>query len=124
VQVCVVFCSPGVRGVSYTQSVKSAVQCRCDRCVVFCSPGVCGVVCCTAQVNPNMPRTFGDGVIHKSHFDALVEVDHPLPEIHTAPATETEDKIGQFIADNLVMDGATLQMGLYFCNIAAVCHLL
>ena len=58
-----------------------------------------------------MPRTFGDGVIHKSHFDALVEADHPLPEIHNSNATEEEEKIGQFIADNLVMDGATLQMG-------------
>jgi len=65
-----------------------------------------------AQVNPNMPRTFGDGVIHKSHFDALVEVDHPLPEIRSSEATEEEEKIGQFIADNLVMDGATLQMGI------------
>ena len=65
-----------------------------------------------AQVNPNMPRTFGDGVIHKSHFDALVEVDHALPEIHNSTATEEEERIGKFIADNLVMDGATLQMGL------------
>jgi len=59
-----------------------------------------------------MPRTFGDGVIHKSHFDALVEVDHALPEIHTSTATYEEERIGKFIADNLVMDGATLQMGL------------
>ena len=65
-----------------------------------------------AQVNPNMPRTFGDGVIHKSHFDALVEVDHELPEIHMSPTTEEEEQIGHLIADNLVMDGATLQMGL------------
>jgi len=58
-----------------------------------------------------MPRTFGDGVIHKSHFDALVQVDHALPELEILPATEEEDKIGKLIADNLVMDGATLQMG-------------
>lgn len=77
---------------------------------------------CVAQVNPNMPRTFGDGVIHKSHFDALVEVDHALPEIHTSTATDEEQRIGKFIADNLVMDGATLQMGLSLslCH----CHLI
>jgi len=65
-----------------------------------------------------MPRTFGDGVIHKSHFDALVEADHPLPEIHDSTATDEEEKIGQFIADNLVMDGATLQMGLFYLSIS------
>ena len=76
---------------------------------------------CVAQVNPNMPRTFGDGVIHKSHFDALVEVDHALPEIHHSKATEEEEKIGKFVADNLVMDGATLQMGLYRWVLFAIC---
>lgn len=63
------------------------------------------------QVNVNMPRTFGDGVIHISHFDSLVQADHPLPAIHDFKATQTEAKIGQLIADNLVQDGATLQMG-------------
>ena len=73
-----------------------------------------------AQVNPNMPRTFGDGVIHKSHFDALVEVDHALPEIHNSTATDEEERIGKFVADNLVMDGATIQMGL-LSFLASVC---
>jgi acyl-CoA hydrolase len=58
-----------------------------------------------------MPRTFGDGVIHMSHFDAMVKADVPLPEIHMTEATPVESKIGQLIADNLVQDGATLQMG-------------
>lgn len=26
-----------------------------------------------------MPRTFGDGIIHRSHFDYVVDVDTPLP---------------------------------------------
>ena len=58
-----------------------------------------------------MPRTFGDGVIHVSHFDAMVHGDHPLPEIHDFATSPVEAKIGQLIADNLVQDGATLQMG-------------
>jgi len=88
---------------------------------VCCSPGVYGVSA-VAQVNPNMPRTFGDGVIHKSHFDALVEVDHPLPEIHNSTATDEEERIGKFVADNLVMDGATIQMGLLsFLASVSVC---
>ena len=67
----------------------------------------------TAQVNPKMPRTFGDGVIHQSHMDAMVEVDTDLPEINVGDPTPEEDRIGQLIADNLVQDGATLQMGKY-----------
>ena len=58
-----------------------------------------------------MPRTFGDGVIHVSHFDALVEHDEALPELKSHSTTPEEQKIGRFIADNLVQDGATLQMG-------------
>ena len=33
-----------------------------------------------AQVNPNMPRTHGDGLIHVKNIDALVQVNDPLPE--------------------------------------------
>lgn len=65
-----------------------------------------------AQVNPNMPRTFGDGIIHSSHFDFAVNVDVPLPEHGGKPPTEVESKIGKLIAENLVEDGATLQMGI------------
>ena len=58
-----------------------------------------------------MPRTFGDGIIHKSHFDFMVESDEPLPEMHMKKASAVEHKIGSFIAENLVEDGATMQMG-------------
>ena len=58
-----------------------------------------------------MPRTFGDGVIHKSHCDIMVEVDEELPEVEAGPPSAEEDDIGRYIADNLVQDGATLQMG-------------
>ena len=49
--------------------------------------------------------------MHISHFDALVKADFPLPEMHKTVITPIEEKIGQHIADNLVADGATLQMG-------------
>jgi len=64
------------------------------------------------QVNVNMPRTFGDGIVHMSHFDAMVHGNHPLPEIHKSTMTEEEKMIGKIIADNLVDNGATLQMGI------------
>lgn len=69
-----------------------------------------------AQVNPQMPRTFGDGTVHQSHFDYAVKVDTPLPEHGGRPPTDIETKIGKQIAENLVEDGATLQMGNH-------CHL-
>ena len=65
----------------------------------------------SAQVNHNLPRTFGDGIIHESHIDAMVDQTLPLPELKKSGLTEEEVKIGKLIAENLVDDGATLQMG-------------
>lgn len=58
-----------------------------------------------------MPRTFGDGIIHVSHLDYAVKHEVPLPEHGGKPPSEVEQKIGQLIGENLVEDGATLQMG-------------
>ncbi|WP_066221331.1 acetyl-CoA hydrolase/transferase family protein [Formosa haliotis] len=64
-----------------------------------------------AQVNKQMPRTFGDGIMHISEIDAFVECDEPLPA-HNIPApTEVEQKIGAYIA-NMIEDKSTLQMGI------------
>lgn len=64
-----------------------------------------------AQVNPNMPRTHGDGLIHISCIDAYIEVDDPLPERKSEPLDEVTIQIGKNVA-TLVEDGATLQMGI------------
>jgi acyl-CoA hydrolase len=64
-----------------------------------------------AQVNPNMPRTHGDGSIHISRFAALVAVNDPLPEHRVVGIGEIERQIGQRVSE-LVEDGATLQMGI------------
>ena len=58
-----------------------------------------------------MPRTFGDSLIHKSHVDVMVEVNNPLPEMKTEEPNDVENAIGKLVAENLVEDGATLQMG-------------
>ncbi|XP_045162494.2 4-hydroxybutyrate coenzyme A transferase-like isoform X1 [Mercenaria mercenaria] len=65
-----------------------------------------------AQVNKHLPRTFGDGIIHESHVDAMVQWDEPLHEMAIGELSPEEEKIGKLIADNLVEDGATLQMGI------------
>jgi len=64
-----------------------------------------------AQINPHMPFSNGDPVIHISKLAAAVEVDEPLVEVPTAVPTEKEIKIGGYIAE-LIPDGATLQIGV------------
>lgn len=75
-----------------------------------------------AEVNPQMPRTWGDGIIHISKIDKIVEVDRPLPEHLNPLPTEIEQKIGSYIA-TLVEDGATLQMGIGVIPDAALASL-
>jgi acyl-CoA hydrolase len=64
-----------------------------------------------AQVNENMPRVHGDGIIHLSAIDALVESNSPIYEMEPSAPSPTDQKIGAFIA-GLVEDGATLQTGI------------
>ncbi len=64
-----------------------------------------------AQINPKMPRTHGDGLIHIDRFASYCEVDEDLPELKPHPMTKEEQKIGEYIA-NLIEDRSTLQMGI------------
>ncbi len=65
-----------------------------------------------AQVNPRMPRVFGDGVIHISRFTALVEESSELPEVfYGDKADAIAGKIGHHVAA-LIEDGSTLQLGI------------
>ncbi len=64
-----------------------------------------------AVINRNYPRTLGDGLVHVSRFDEIVECDSELPGSGINIPDEAELKIGENIA-GLVEDGATLQMGI------------
>ncbi|HIB47166.1 MAG TPA: acetyl-CoA hydrolase/transferase family protein [Flavobacteriaceae bacterium] len=64
-----------------------------------------------AQVNPNVPRTHGDGIIHSSKIDIAVHCDQPMKNTDTVALTAIEKQIGENVA-NLIEDGATLQMGI------------
>lgn len=65
-----------------------------------------------AQVNPNVPRTHGDGMIHVNRFSAMVYCEDPLHEAVSGEAiTEQERRIGENIA-TLIDDRSTLQMGI------------
>ncbi len=64
-----------------------------------------------AQINPRMPRTFGDALVHLRNFAACVEVVEEIQEMHMAAPTMAEEQIGKNIA-GIIDDGATLQMGI------------
>ncbi|MEN9570836.1 MAG: hypothetical protein RL172_2067 [Bacteroidota bacterium] len=65
-----------------------------------------------ALVNPLMPRTHGDGMIHTDRFSKMVFHKAELPqESYSNKVSSTEIIIGKNIA-NLIEDGATLQMGI------------
>lgn len=64
-----------------------------------------------AEINKQVPRTHGDGIIHISQINAAVETDRPIHRAKFTSPTEIEEKIGKHVA-GLVEDGATLQMGI------------
>ena len=86
------FCSFGV-GVDATLTAA-----RCAKFVI-------------AQVNDQMPRTFGDCFLHISEIDAAVEVSRPLCELKPIQITDVHHKIGKHIS-GLIEDGSTLQLGI------------
>lgn len=64
-----------------------------------------------AQINPLMPFTYGDSVIHTSRLDAMVMVNDPLAELPDTAPSHKEILIGQAIAEH-IPNGATLQVGV------------
>lgn len=65
-----------------------------------------------AQVNPNVPRTHGDSLIHTDRFTAMVYAEEPLPEVNFSEKVGAEELIiGNYIAE-LIEDGSTLQLGI------------
>ncbi|MFA7273683.1 MAG: acetyl-CoA hydrolase/transferase C-terminal domain-containing protein [Crocinitomicaceae bacterium] len=64
-----------------------------------------------AQINDQMPRTHGDGLIHISKITHQVEHSQPLPEVSYPELTDEIKAIGKHICE-LIEDGSTLQMGI------------
>jgi acyl-CoA hydrolase len=63
------------------------------------------------EVNPQMPRTFGENSLHLSQVVGWTEADSPLVEV-PAPQMSARDRyIAAFVADR-VPDGATIQAGI------------
>ena len=64
-----------------------------------------------AQVNQQMPRVHGEGLIHISEIDVFVEVDEAIPTVQFRDPTDVENKISDYIAE-LIDDRSTLQLGV------------
>jgi len=65
-----------------------------------------------AQVNDQMPRTYGDSFIHVNDIDAVVDSSRPLCELKKpAASSELNLAIGRNVA-SLIPDGAVLQTGI------------
>ncbi len=75
-----------------------------------------------AQVNKNVPFTYGDAVFDVEEIDVFVEVDTLLPTLPEARIGEIEEMIGRNCAE-LIEDGDTLQLGIGAIP-DAVCHQL
>ena len=86
------FCSFGV-GVDTTLTAA-----KCARYVV-------------AQVNDQMPRTYGDSFIHVSKIDAVVESSRPLCAMKKPEITDMHVAIARNVA-GLIDDGSVLQTGI------------
>ncbi|HYL12042.1 MAG TPA: acetyl-CoA hydrolase/transferase C-terminal domain-containing protein [Terriglobales bacterium] len=86
------FCSFGV-GVDTTLTAA-----KCARYVV-------------AQVNDQMPRTYGDSFIHVNQLDVVVETSQPLCELKKLVITDLHVAIARNVA-GLIEDGSVIQTGI------------
>ena len=86
----------------------STVLRHCDRVIV--------------EVNRNMPRVFGDSLVHVSEVQAIVENHAPLVQIPYKDPDPDSLKIGKCIAEQ-IPDGATLQLGIGNLPNAVTIHL-
>jgi acyl-CoA hydrolase len=65
-----------------------------------------------AQINPNAPRTHGDGMIHASRFYAAVYCEDDMQQASfSEKVTDKEERIGEYVA-GLIEDRSTMQMGI------------
>lgn len=64
-----------------------------------------------AQINPRMPRTHGDSLVHYSDFTACVEYNSEIPLHLPAEQDPVTQQIGAHVA-SLIRDGDCLQMGI------------
>jgi acyl-CoA hydrolase len=63
------------------------------------------------EVNPQMPRTFGENTLHLDQVAGYSEAEYPLIEVPPPPTSERDRVIAAFVAER-IPDGATIQSGI------------
>ena len=63
------------------------------------------------EVNPNVPVIYGDGFVHISQVDYIVESDRQMPLDPVAAPNQIQEAIGNYVAE-LIEDGSTIQLGI------------
>ena len=56
-----------------------------------------------AQINPKMPRTFGDAQVHIRNFDACVEIEEEIYEMKFVAPSDEEKAMGKNIAEIILL---------------------
>lgn len=64
-----------------------------------------------AEVNPHMPRTLGNSLVHVHDMDVLVPVDTPVIEVSPPKPDDITRQIGEYVAA-LVQDNSTIELGI------------
>lgn len=64
-----------------------------------------------AEVNPNMPRTYGQTHFPVERFSAFVENPNPIPAVPTPPASDVEKKMAEHVV-GLLKDRDCIQVGI------------
>lgn len=85
--------------------------CSLGPSVVLGRPGVDAAKFVIAEVNPQIPRTLGNSMVHYSHLDVVYETNRKLPQYGTVKLSDEIKKIGKNIAE-IIPDGACLQAGV------------
>ena len=63
------------------------------------------------EINPLLPRTFGDLEVHEDEIDYFVKIDSEVPVLPDMEPNEKDIKIGNFVAEH-INDGDTIQLGI------------
>jgi len=63
------------------------------------------------EINPHVPRTFGDVELHIDDVDYLIETDYSMPDLTESEPTEQDYKIGKMVAEE-INDGDCIQLGI------------
>lgn len=74
------------------------------------------------EVNRNMPRVFGESLVHVTEVNRIVENHVPLLESVSRPPAPEDDAIGKMVAE-MIPNGATIQFGIGGIS-SAVCRYL